>query len=88
MLIRFALLFTVLATALQAAPPEPPKGFRPLFNGQDLAGWHGLNPHSVVKLTGEKKDEALKKMREEFPSTACGEWRTGEQRHGPVRHHG
>ena len=40
--------------------------FRPIFNGKDLTGWYGLNPHSVVKLEGEKKAEALKKMRDEF----------------------
>jgi acetyl esterase/lipase len=66
-MLRITLLCTVFATALHAAPPEPPAGFRALFNGQDLAGWHGLNPHSVAKLTGEKKDAMLKQMREEFP---------------------
>lgn len=40
--------------------------FRPIFNGKDLTGWYGLNPHSVVKLKDEKKTEALKKMRDEF----------------------
>ncbi len=40
--------------------------FRPIFNDKDLTGWYGLNPHSVVKLEGEKKAEALKKMRDEF----------------------
>lgn len=44
----------------------PPEGFRTLFNTKDLSGWHGLNPHSVAKLTGEKKDAALKQMREDF----------------------
>ena len=48
------------------APSAPASGFRPIFNGKDLTGWYGLNPHSVMKLEGAKKDEALKKMREEF----------------------
>jgi hypothetical protein len=30
----------------------PPEGFRTLFNGQDLSGWHGHNPHQGPKLTG------------------------------------
>ncbi|MBS0209554.1 MAG: DUF1080 domain-containing protein [Planctomycetes bacterium] len=47
---------------------EPPAGFQPIFNGRDLAGWHGLNPHSVTKLQGEKLGAALKKMRDEFSS--------------------
>ena len=54
----------LLVTSLQAA--EPPAGFKAIFNGKDLMGWYGLNPHSVVKLEGEKKEAALKKMRDEF----------------------
>ncbi|MBL9117068.1 MAG: DUF1080 domain-containing protein [Verrucomicrobiaceae bacterium] len=45
---------------------EPPPGFTAIFNGKDLTGWYGLNPHSVVKLSGEKKEAALKAMREDF----------------------
>ena len=65
-MIRTLLAVTLLATPLFAADPAPPEGFRALFNGKDLTGWYGLNPHSVVKLQGEKKEAALKKMREEF----------------------
>jgi hypothetical protein len=62
------LLTTLLAVAASALfADSPPAGFTPLFNGKDLAGWHGYNPHSVAKLTGEKKDVMLAKMREEFP---------------------
>ena len=63
------LLLTLLALplALRAAEPKPPEGFRVLFNGHDLTGWHGLNPHSVAKLTGEPRAAMLAKMREEFP---------------------
>ncbi len=61
-----ALLFVLLASAV-----EPPKGFKALFNGEDLNGWHGLNPHSVAKLSGEKRDEVLKTMRDEFAT----QWR-------------
>lgn len=62
----FAAVFAV--STLHAADPQPPEGFRAIFNGKDLTGWHGLNPHSVVKLEGEKKEAMLKKMREEFPT--------------------
>jgi len=62
------LLTTLLAVAASALfADSPPAGFTPLFNGKDLAGWHGYNPHSVGKQTGEKKDAVLKKMRDEFP---------------------
>jgi hypothetical protein len=60
-------LFTLLSpTHVRAADPVPPAGFRALFNGKDLTGWHGLNPHSVGKAEGEKKEAILKKMRDEF----------------------
>lgn len=58
---------SLFASALLAADPVPPAGFRALFNGKDLTGWHGLNPHTVAKLEGEKKEASLKQQREEFP---------------------
>jgi hypothetical protein len=60
----FAALLLLLP--LVARADTPPEGFRALFNGRDLSGWHGLNPHSVVKLEGDKKQAALQKQREEF----------------------
>ncbi len=60
------LLFTL--TALNAAEPAPPEGFRALFNGKDLSGWYGLNPHLAAKLKDEKKAENLKQQRAEFAS--------------------
>lgn len=55
--------------ALSAAEPTPPAGFRAIFNGRDLTGWYGLNPHAVVKLEGEKREANLKQQREDFPKT-------------------
>jgi acetyl esterase/lipase len=67
------LRFPLLAVALAACPlvsrsevAAPPAGFRALFNGTDLTGWYGLNPHSVEKLEGEKKEASLRKQREAF----------------------
>lgn len=51
-----------------AAEPMPPAGFRALFNGRDLTGWYGLNPHAVGKLQGEKREANLKQQREDFPN--------------------
>ena len=62
-----SLLAAVVASA-QAADVTPPKGFRAIFNGRDLSGWYGLNPHSVAKQEGEKKAATLKQMRDEFAS--------------------
>ncbi len=55
------------AWAQSAAPsPTPPKGFRALFNGTDLSGWHGLDPHQVAKLDGQAREAKLKAMRDDF----------------------
>lgn len=56
----------VLPVALQAEPSKPPEGFRAIFNGADLQGWHGLNPHNGAELTGEQKEDNLKSQRAEF----------------------
>jgi len=61
-----AIAALLLASSAYAADPMPPDGFRPLFNGRDLTGWYGLNPHSVVKLEGEKREAMLKQMRDDF----------------------
>ncbi len=49
-----------------AMEPTPPAGFHPIFNGKDLTGWYGLNPHDGAKLTGEPKEANLKKQRADF----------------------
>lgn len=58
------LAFTCLTFHAFAA--DPPKGFKALFNGTDLTGWYGWNPHTSDKLTGEKKEANLKQQREDF----------------------
>jgi len=64
--LSLALAVTLLVVSAQADKPQPPEGFRALFNGEDLSGWYGWNPHKSAKLTGEKKKENLKQQREEF----------------------
>lgn len=54
-------------TICRADAPRPPAGFRALFNGQDLTGWYGLNPHNVTGLDGDKKAAKLADERAEFP---------------------
>jgi len=60
------LLAMLSVTNLFAA--DPPAGFRSIFSGKDLSGWHGLNPHAVEKLVDEKREANLKKQRKEFSS--------------------
>ena len=67
-----ALLLAALAlpgvwSTTSAQPPKPPAGFRAVFNGKDLTGWYGLNPHSAANLKGEKKKANRKRQRADFP---------------------
>ena len=61
-----SLLACLLALPLLA--DAPPEGFRALFNGKDLSGWYGHNPHQGLNLTGDKKATDLAKQRADFPS--------------------
>jgi hypothetical protein len=61
-----ALITWMVVSIAPAAEPVPPAGFRALFNGRDLAGWYGLNPHAAVKLTGDAKAANLAQQRAEF----------------------
>lgn len=66
--LAFASISLALLDSRAAADePRPPAGFKAIFNGKDLAGWYGLNPHSGVKLQGDKKEANLKQQRAEFP---------------------
>jgi hypothetical protein len=52
-------LFTIDSSA---ADPIPPKGFTPLFNGKDLAGWHGMsdqNPYDFARMTEVQRNLLL-----------------------------
>ncbi len=61
-----AAALAISSTLCRADDPAPPKGFRAIFNGKDLTGWYGWNPHTTAKLTGEKLEESLKAQRAEF----------------------
>ncbi|MEO2047674.1 MAG: hypothetical protein ABGX16_14005 [Pirellulales bacterium] len=56
----------LVPTVLRADQPMPPDGFRTTFNGKDLNGWHGLDPHSVAGLTSENQEAKLAQQRTEF----------------------
>jgi len=69
-------LTTMLAMPLdqgQVADKTLP-GFRPLFNGKDLSGWHGMphfNPYELAKLPEEER----KKRIADWTADAARHWR-------------
>lgn len=60
----------MVATAQQA----PPAGFQPLFNGKDLAGWHGEATMDPMKRNAMPAEELAKK-READQADAVKHWR-------------
>jgi acetyl esterase/lipase len=62
----FCMIILSCLCPLHSADPVPPKGFRAIFNGNDLNGWYGLDPHSSEKLSGEKRDANLRQQRQDF----------------------
>lgn len=51
------ILSGLLITSLHAADNTPPDGFRALFNGKDLTGWNGWNPHDKKKSREDQNKE-------------------------------
>ena len=68
--VPFASASTVVpaAASKQASVlPQPPKGFRALFDGATLSGWHGLNSHEIEKAPASGKAALLQQQRADFP---------------------
>ena len=68
------LFFAAIASAtgvslpINAADNVPPAGFRALFNGKDLSGWHGVgteDPRKLAALSAEDRTAARKKSLED-----------------------
>lgn len=52
-------LFGLAFVGTSFAEPKPPEGFTALFNGKNLSGWHGNNPHGRTGAA-KKGEDALK----------------------------
>jgi hypothetical protein len=49
-----------LAWCASAAEVNPPSGFKALFNGKDLTGWHGMGHYDPRKLFAMSEEERAK----------------------------
>jgi hypothetical protein len=65
---RNLIICTIVWAALdnaQAQEPQPPKGFTLLFNGKDLAGWHGMkqdfDPYKLEAMSETERKSQIEK---------------------------
>ncbi len=66
-LATFALLGSLcVANVSSADGPKPPEGFRALFNGKDLSGWYGNNPHTTSKAAEKDREKAIAEQQKDF----------------------
>lgn len=60
-IISFAFAILLGSFAQAQENNQPPEGFKPLFNGKDLAGWHGMAHFDPRKLWAMKDEERAEK---------------------------
>ena len=56
----------LIGLSLCSAETEIPPGFTPIFNGKNLDGWHGNNPHTTAKAKDGEKEAAIAAQQDEF----------------------
>ncbi len=66
-----AAFLLLVSSSLSAA--EPPEGFRAIFNGKDLEGWHGM-PHFDPRDLARMPEEMRKKQITEWTNDAKLHW--------------
>lgn len=54
----------VLSAVLAAGELTPPEGFKAIFNGKDLTGWHGMPHFDPRKLAAMSEEERAKQVAE------------------------
>ncbi len=87
LLLSLAVFWVGLSTASPQADsgePEIPDGFTPLFNGKDLTGWYGNNPHTTTKAPPDLRYPSIAAQQQPFRE----HWRVEEGElvndgHGP-----
>ncbi len=75
---------TFSAGVIGAESLQPPEGFRTLFNGENLDGWYGNNPHQTTKAAEDQREQVIAAQQEDF----LAHWRVEEGElvndgHGP-----
>lgn len=69
----FALLFFAASALAQSTDDPASVGYKPLWNGKDLTGWHGqrhFDPYKLAAMSNEERD----KLRAEDDATMRAHW--------------
>lgn len=62
------LVGSLVGTTCFAAEPQPPQGFKALFNGKDLIGWHGMphfDPYKLKAMPPEQRQAQIAQWTED-----------------------
>ena len=72
-------VFVLSAGALHAQTVEAPPGYTAIFNGTDLAGWHGMphvNPDELAAMPEADRQAKI----DEWTNDAKAHWRVESER--------
>ncbi|MCO6047767.1 DUF1080 domain-containing protein [Aeoliella sp. ICT_H6.2] len=72
-MLRVALVTLAVCLPAVSFADDVPEGFTPLFNGEDLTGWHGM-PHFDPKQWDEMDEEEREKKLAEWNADAKEHW--------------
>ncbi len=70
----FAVAVLAVGVTAQDTPPAPPDGFTALWNGRDLAGWHGQRHYDPYRLA-QLQPADRQKLRAEDDASVAAHWR-------------
>lgn len=70
------MIFSCLSTAVPAEV-KTPEGFRPLFNGESLEGWHGMPHFNPDQLAAMSDEDRAAKM-EEWNQSVSEHWKVAD----------
>jgi hypothetical protein len=65
MAVVYTTLTCIAGAFAQAQVSEPPQGFVALFDGKDLAGWHGMPHFDPRKLAAMSAEDRARKLAKE-----------------------
>ncbi|MBP89752.1 MAG: hypothetical protein CMJ64_24110 [Planctomycetaceae bacterium] len=65
-IIAIATSVSVASRNVGADDPQDSEGFQGLFNGKDLEGWHGNNPHQTAKAAEGEREAKIAEQQEDF----------------------